>query len=286
MREIKVKLPDGRHVQARDTETDGNRTIIFFHGAPSSRLFLPPGAEKCCRIVSFDRPGYGMSSPAVRSSRVAAVGSDVMHVLDALNVDKAVAVGVSAGGAYALASAAALQPRIAGVAAVSCIGPMHRPGAARGMNRTNRLAFLIARWMPFLMRPALSGMARKAQQKPEELLDSSGGDFAIPDRNTMQRDAVRKMYLKDLPEAYAQGPEGHASDLLRISRHWGFSLEEVHVPVTVWHGEQDNNVPPRTADELAAHLPNAVVRREAHLGHLLLFDRWQRIVDDIWNRAT
>lgn len=285
MRELDVNLPDGRHLRGLESGPQHGQVVLLFHGAPNSRYFLPPEAGRDYRIVTFDRPGYGGSSPASHQRRVADVGGDVVHLMDALSIDRAVAVGVSAGGPYALASAAALPNRIAGVALVSSIGPIERREATRDMNRTNRLAFTIARFLPFLLRPAISGMAREARVAPEALLDQSGSDFSTPDRQAMQRPDLREMYLRDLPEAYAQGAVGHASDLCRLARPWGFRMSDVGVPVTIWQGGQDQNVPPRMAEELAAELPDAKIRREPQLGHLLLFSKWKQIVEDICSRS-
>jgi pimeloyl-ACP methyl ester carboxylesterase len=41
-----------------------------------------------------------------------------------------------------------------------------------------------------------------------------------------------------------------------IARPWGFDLAAVNVPVLLWHGERDRNVPVASGRYLAGALPN------------------------------
>ena len=72
MRELEVAR-GGRVLRVRDAGDPGGRAVIYFHGTPGSRLDLCFGeqlaAERGVRIVSFDRPGYGGSTPAATRSR-------------------------------------------------------------------------------------------------------------------------------------------------------------------------------------------------------------------------
>ena len=95
------------------------------------------------------------------------------------------------------------------------------------------------------------------------------------DRLTTQRllarPGVQQLLVADLRESYRQGTAVLAADLLRYSRPWGFSLDEVTTAVHLWHGEQDPKVPITVARQVATSLP----RRQAHFGaggHLMACD--------------
>src|ERR1022692_1760195 len=67
MRETEIGR-GGRAVRARDAGDPSGNVVMYFHGTPGSRLDLCFGeqlaADRGVRLVSFDRPGYGGSTPA------------------------------------------------------------------------------------------------------------------------------------------------------------------------------------------------------------------------------
>jgi pimeloyl-ACP methyl ester carboxylesterase len=79
---------------------------MYFHGTPTSRLDLcfaeQLAAGHRARLVSFDRPGYGGSTPAPFG--LAAAGADAHAVADDLGVDRFATLGFSGGGPGALAA--------------------------------------------------------------------------------------------------------------------------------------------------------------------------------------
>ena len=44
-------------------------------------------------------------------------------------------------------------------------------------------------------------------------------------------------------ESCRQGPRGPVLDVGLMARPWGFDLAAIKVPVLLWHGERDRNVP-------------------------------------------
>ena len=51
---------------------------------------------------------------------------------------------------------------------------------------------------------------------------------------------------------------------------WGFSLEEVRVPVSLWHGTKDRTFAHHLAQEVAARLPNCEFHLIEGAGHYSL----------------
>jgi pimeloyl-ACP methyl ester carboxylesterase len=118
MREIDVPLPDGRTLHAYDVGPAGTPNT----GEPPVPL-LGDGV----RWISHDRPGYGGSTPHPGRD-VASVAADVAAVADALGVGRFVAAGHSGGGPHALACAALLPDRVAGVLCICGIAPRDADG--------------------------------------------------------------------------------------------------------------------------------------------------------------
>src|SRR3954471_10986786 len=67
--ESQVNLPDGATLHTYDTGPDSGDLVVLYHhgtpnlGAPPTPLF-PLSDELGVRWVSYDRPGYGGSTPA------------------------------------------------------------------------------------------------------------------------------------------------------------------------------------------------------------------------------
>jgi pimeloyl-ACP methyl ester carboxylesterase len=68
----------------------------------------------------------------------------------------------------------------------------------------------------------------------------------------MRTPAIRDGYLACFVEACRQGPRGPVRDLALIGRPWGFDLASLKVPVALWQGEQDRNVPSLHGQYLAS----------------------------------
>ena len=121
---IEVTAPDGRTLRAYDVPVDDPvLTVVWHHGTPNvgtpPEPLLPASAARRIRWVSYDRPGYGGSTPHPGRD-VASAAGDVEAIADALGLDRFAVLGHSGGGPHALACAALLPDRV--VAAVSGSG--------------------------------------------------------------------------------------------------------------------------------------------------------------------
>lgn len=98
--------------------------IIFVHGLGGNlRHFdvpLWPHMPGNYRMIAFDRRGYGYSQQGWgNDGRIVTHAGDVVALMDALGIEKAVLVGHSMGGAIALAAALDHPGRVAGLALLS-----------------------------------------------------------------------------------------------------------------------------------------------------------------------
>ena len=148
-----VALHDGRTLAYEEHGDPDGRAVVLFHGAPGSRRFLPDpdaAAAAGARLVTVDRPGFGKSTR--RPGReLLDTAADVAALLDALDLDRATLLGVSAGGPHALACSVApeLRGRVAGLAVVSAPGPLDEvPGAWEALGDQMRPTAAMARRDP------------------------------------------------------------------------------------------------------------------------------------------
>lgn len=134
MTEIDLELGDGRtlHVYDKGAEDGEGKLAVFWHhgtpniGAPPEPLF-PAAARLGIRWVSYDRPGYSLSTPHPGWD-VASAAAHVSGIADALGIDRFAVMGHSGGGSHALACGALLPDRVLGVVSVAGLAPFGAEG--------------------------------------------------------------------------------------------------------------------------------------------------------------
>ena len=124
---LTLTMPDGRDVGYADFGPTGATPVLWCHGGPGSRLEpladAPAARDAGYRFIGIDRPGYGLSTPQPGRS-IGGWVPDAIAVLDALEIERVAVAGVSTGGAYALALAAAAPERVTGVIACCALTDM------------------------------------------------------------------------------------------------------------------------------------------------------------------
>ncbi len=269
--EADIRLADGRTLHAYDTrpgapDVAGSPVAAFWlHGSPNigsppEPLFAAAEANGL-RWVSYDRPGYGGSSPHDGRS-VASAAADVAAVADALGIGRFAVLGHSGGGPHALACAALRPERV--IAAVSVSGPA--PFDADGLD-------WFAGWSPGVAaenRVAAGGRAALeahwAQAEPEDM----GAFFTDADLTALGGSWSWLAGVAD--QAMQQGNEGLIEDTLAGVRPWDFRPEAINVPVLIMHGARDKMVPRGHAEWLAARCPAAESRIVPDAGHITVLD--------------
>jgi pimeloyl-ACP methyl ester carboxylesterase len=136
--DLTIERPDGRTVGITDYGTRGDTAVLWCHGGPGSRrepAYLRVVAREAgLRIVGIDRPGYGLSTPQPGRT-IAGWVPDALAVADHLDIDRFVTVGLSTGGAYALAIAALASNRVIGVVPCCSMTDMRYEPARSTMSR-------------------------------------------------------------------------------------------------------------------------------------------------------
>jgi len=284
---MELVLADGRSVEYVVGGPADGLPLVLHHGTPSAALLFEPlvaaAAAGGMRTVMHARPGYAGSSP--RPGRtVADVAADVAALLDALGADRFVTLGWSGGGPHALATAALLPERCRGAATLAGVAPYAAEGLdwLAGMGAENLTEF----------GAALAGTAELTAYLEQEAagLASVGPDEVAAALGDLVSDvdvaALTGEFAAYLAESFrgsvSTGIAGWRDDDLAFVADWGFALDDLRVPVTIWQGDQDRMVPFEHGRWLAAHVPGARVRLEPGEGHLsLILNRLDAILDDL-----
>jgi pimeloyl-ACP methyl ester carboxylesterase len=98
-----------------------------------------------------------------------------------------------------------------------------------------------------------------------------------PDAEALRDNAAFNICFESQRRAWrGSGADGVVTDAEIYGRPWGFRLEDVDVPIRLWHGKQDRAFSPGVAEQTAKRLPNCVARYVENEGHFSLPIRHMR----------
>ena len=121
-----ARTPDGRTLAIEEAGDPGGRPVLVHNGTPNSRhLYAPAAADAAARglrLIGYDRPGYGGSTPQPGRS-VADCAADVRAICAELGIDRLAMWGVSGGGPHLLACAALLPDLVPAAASLASLAP-------------------------------------------------------------------------------------------------------------------------------------------------------------------
>lgn len=276
-----MTLADGRTLGFADYGDPQGRPVIGFHGTPGSRLMLRIADETArrqqVRLIAPDRPGFGLSDP-MPERRYPDFARDVEALLDHLRLDRVALAGVSGGGPYALACAARMADRISHALVVSGVAPLVGPDATPGLSRRHRIIFAWGARAPRLLR-AVTGYAQRVWKRdPDAVFRRIVAMNPPVDRAIMTRPEVRDTLIAALRDAFRRGGGPAATEIALFGRPWGFRLQDVRVPVGLWHGEADRLVPARMGRHIAGRLPHCRASFIGGAGHYWVFDHFDALI--------
>ncbi len=114
--------------------------VVLLHGLTATRRYVVMGSKALerggHRVVSFDARGHGRSSPA-QSYRYEDLAGDLLAVMDACGLDRAVLAGASMGAHTLLRVALDVPERVAGIVAIT---PAFDPDVPADLERWDDLA--------------------------------------------------------------------------------------------------------------------------------------------------
>jgi pimeloyl-ACP methyl ester carboxylesterase len=215
---------------------------------------------------------------------VADCALDVAAILDALGAERCYTHGASGGGPHALACAALLGERVIKVASIAGCAPWRADGLdwLEGMGESNKAEFNAALEGPAALAPYLEREAAELAGVTGEQLAAALGDLVSdPDRRALTGEFAAHASAR-IRTALGAGIWGWFDDDLAFTEPWGFSLDKIVAPVTVWHGTEDRFVPFSHGAWLAQHLPGAHRALRTGEGHLsLAVSSYGEILDDL-----
>jgi pimeloyl-ACP methyl ester carboxylesterase len=272
-----VRAPDGRTLAVEDAGDPAGSVVLVQGGTPNSRHLYGPNvadaAGRGLRLISYDRPGYGGSTPHPGHS-IADCASDVRAICAALEIDRLAMWGHSGGGPYVLACAALLPDLVAAAASLASPAPYGAEGldwfADMGQDNADDTRLLFT---------DPDAARAKADADREGILAAPASDLAqalesllTPVDAAVLRGEMAEFLAYYFHEGLAPGSQGWWDEGCAHVRPWGFELADISVPVLLLHGRHDRFVPFGHGQWLATHIPGVEARLLDDDGHLTLVE--------------
>lgn len=268
-----VRTADDRELCVEIAGRDGDRCVLAHIGTPNSRhlfdAWIDDALGREVRLISYDRPGYGGSTPQPDHS-VADGAADVRAIADALGIERLAVWGWSGGGPYALACAALLPDLVVAAATIGSIAPWGSAGLDyfEGMGEDN-----VEELKRYFSDTEASRRACREDAEqlvgltPEQLIGAFKTLLSPLDADALTGDFAEWL-CRGLHDGLAPGDQGWWDDGVAHLSDWGFALDSIRSPVKVWHGRHDRFVPLQHGEWLAAHVPGAEPALSDTEGHL------------------
>jgi pimeloyl-ACP methyl ester carboxylesterase len=271
-----IRTPDGRTLAVEIDGDPAGRPVLVHNGTPNSRHLYGPNVqdakERGLRLIGYDRPGYGGSSPKPGRT-VADCATDVRAICAGLHIDRLAMWGISGGGPHVLACAALLPDLVIAAASLASQAPYGAEGLDffEGMGQGNvddsRLFF-----------EDQAASRAQLEKDREEMLATPAEDAAAglesllsPTDKAVLQGGIAEYLTYALQDGMELSGEGWWEDNCLLEP-WGFELADITVPVLLMHGREDKFVPFGHGRWLAGHIPGVEARLLDHDGHLTLLE--------------
>ena len=229
-------------------EAGAGPVVLFLHGLGGSRTAWEPQLAElsdCCRCVAWDMPGYGASNAPSGPLTFEMLAEAAVGLLDRLNSERAVIVGLSLGGMVGLHLAINHPDRVAGLVLLDSSPAFGFDGLTDSDDWiAQRLAPLDAGETPAKIAP--------------EILRSVAGEGAS------------ETVIEEAAMAMARIPtKGLAAAVRCLTTHNVVKdLDRITTPTLVIVGDQDTETPPTYSRFLAENIANADYVEIPGIGHL------------------
>jgi pimeloyl-ACP methyl ester carboxylesterase len=276
-----MTLPDGRELAWLETGKARGFPVFIFHGTPGTRLQVSFDekaiAASGVRLIAPDRPGYGHSS-FHKGRTLADWATDVAILADHLKLERFAVAGVSGGGPHAAVCARLLPERVTAAGLVSGVAPMADPDFDVAMVGFNKAATVLAHRAPVVLQSLVALQGFITRRWPDAALRAMSSQMPAPDVELLARPDVHAAFMQDLLSPSATTAQATAQDFVLFARDWGFRLQDITVPVHVWQGDLDKNVPFAHGTFMAEHIPGAEFHACPGEGHLLAVTHLEEIL--------
>lgn len=259
-------LSDGRNFEFLRNGIESDSAVILHAGTTQDitgwKVWLDAFAENNVLGIAIGRSGY-VGSTAKPGRITIDIVNDVAELANHLGLKRMVNIGLSGGGQHAIATG--LDPRSVGVVTCGSLAPFEELGKDffLGMQQADIDEYADA------LRD-INDLVKRFQgwQNQDVGTQFTPQEVSANDKRA-QESPSWKILFDSCTFTMKAGWDWVADDYSSYLEPWGFDPRDVKVPVIIWQGGLDKNVPPQHGRWLAKNIPNAtlkLIEDESHVG--------------------
>lgn len=283
MTEHYLSRGDGRRLRVLEQGSPDGWPVVYLHGVPGAadEAWLPDAVAERVRLLAFDRPGYGGSTPCPDYD-MARMADDVLAIADALSIQKMTLLGFSAGGLFALACASVMGQRVTRVVSVGApaLHWLDDPDSEAAPLTAN--AWQGARTDPALLADSLMTLTNDASTLQTAMRDS----LSLEDLTALDQPEGRDRFECAMRRTVEQGAPVSAATLARdihlMVSPWHYDLDRLSASLCFIHGDRDQLLTPRHLEAFKKCCPKSDAVVLPGEGHYSLLQG--SAAPDLWAR--
>ncbi len=267
----------------------GSRKILFFHGFPGSSSQIEPFADQVAafdlEVICVDRPGYHKTE--LTEGRQFDQATQMMKsLLDSFGWQSCEVMSVSGGTPFLFSFTQAFPQFISNVTVISGLGPIGNKEFQKIISRKARFALNL---LPKLPGTIFEKILPKYNPEPSTVTAAAAEPkfnvirFLLPsspaDNQVMLDLKTQDILGRALHEAFMQNGTGPKRDAAEFIKPWSLELKGYTGPIKIWHGNEDQILPLKMAEQMAQLIPRAqlhVLNNEGH--YSLIIKRMESIL--------
>ncbi|BCI81357.1 alpha/beta hydrolase [Mycolicibacterium sp. TY66] len=288
-----IAVGEDRQIGFAEFGNPQGRAVFWLHGTPGARRQIPTEARSFAsrnniRLIGIDRPGIGSSTPH-QYENVLGFTEDLRTIADTLGINRFAVIGLSGGGPYTLATAAAMPDRVVMAAVLGGVAPLiGEDGISSGLMELAKIVRPIIEVADTPIRWVAGSLMKVIAPFGSPALDLYARISPHGDRNLLSRPEFKAMFLDDLLNGSRKQLAAPFADIVVFARDWGFRLEDIKVPVRWWHGDADHIVPYAHGQHAVARIADAemfTLPGESHLAGLGVPEDILTKILEVWDAA-
>jgi pimeloyl-ACP methyl ester carboxylesterase/1-acyl-sn-glycerol-3-phosphate acyltransferase len=276
----KLTLRDGRTLAYMDRGPRTGTPVLHFHSFQGSRLERMAAHDDLLtqlniRLISPDRPGIGLSTPA-RDRTVVGWAADVGQLAEhVLGPGQPFSIlGFSAGATYALACGQ--LPGLRAISLVSSLGLPHLIANWRRFSQETWYILLSAKLANFHSATFLRIEKKHRDSlfnRWESYFEDVKRGLSAEDQRVLSQPEVEESFRQNRRESYAQGPGYLLQEVQALYSDPRIDLARLTAcTVLITHGIDDKVVPVEVARDLHARIPASGFQELPRCGHYFVYE--------------
>lgn len=269
---MEIRTATGKHGEITywiDAQSNGV-PLIYHHGMPGAGALMPSlvarAREAGFTVIQPIRPGYGSAS-ADPGYTVMDIARRSVAVAETI-AESYVTIGLSAGGPYALATAAVAGDALLGGGVMAGVGPVYDPTLAETEDERSEWTQELAQ-----LEGGREGVRQSLLPEATKLLEDRAAGFpnslaAMPESDRLSIVGERlEAFQNSVGFSLEQGIDGWTDDAIAIYTDWQIPFEQITAPMHLHYGTADALVPPSHGRIIAARLAKADLHLHEGHGH-------------------